>query len=215
MKYFQFKEDLLQNQSNKTRIHDTNTAKAMNGEQKTRFRDRHVRYQYDLLHCLPSVTSKPDVMSGLYLKKFYNATKRYQLTLPTPLTDPMGKFCTRCGVVRVAGLNMAVKKHTNEAEDDVSLEYKCLYCSKTNKTLLNPQLPSPMVPSSNKKSRSNTPIPSGKVSKPDNKINNSSKAKARAKKRKNNSLSNLLSQKNKEVKNKSSGIFSLESFMQK
>lgn len=189
----------------------------MNGEQKTRFRDRHLRYQYDLLHCLPSLTSKPDALSGLYLRKFYSATKRYQLALPPQLTDPMGKFCTLCGVVRVAGVNMTMATHKNEADNDVSLKYKCLYCSKINESVLGPELPPPVASSNNKTSGSNSPMPTGKVSKPDNKTNSSSKAKARAKKRKNNSLSNLLSQKNKENKNKnnSSGILSLESFMQK
>lgn len=193
----------------------------MNREQKTRFRDRHLRYQYDLLHCLHSVTQRPDSLSGLYLKKFYNATKRYQLTLPTQLTDPMGMFCTQCGVVRVAGVNMEMERHVGAKGKGSSLTYKCLYCSKSNDSMLGPELAAPQpiaTATSGKNSRSNTPISTGKVSKPGNNnssINNSAKAKARAKKRKNNSLSNLLSQKNKENKKKNSGILSLESFMQK
>lgn len=190
----------------------------MNKDQKIKFRDRHLQYQYDLLHQLPSITKTPNDLSGLYLKKFYNSTKKYQLCLPSQLTDSMGKFCSKCGVVRVPGINMSMKivsnQHNNNSSSS-SLIYHCRLCSsETVSDIIDIQLPSlnsgKALTSNNKKTLSiHTSNNNNKVKK------NENKAKIRAKKRKMNTLSNLLLQKDKENKNKqkSNGLLSLESFM--
>lgn len=188
----------------------------MNKDQKIKFRDRHLRYQYELLHFIPSITSHPDTLSGLYLRKFYNSTKRYQLNLPPTLVDKCGKFCPQCGVVRVLGVNSSTHLSKDSDKDDTLLIYKCQLCkNETRSPSLGQPLPAPALSPSSSLSAANSSASLspgiGKVEKSGN------KAKARAKKRKMNNLSNLLSQKDKERKdsNKHKGLLSLESFMQK
>lgn len=193
----------------------------MNKDQKIKFRNRHLQYQYDLLHQLPSIIKTTNSLSGLYLKKFYNSTKKYQLNLPSSLTDSMGKFCPRCGVVRVPSINTSMKIKPNQNNNphffssSSSFIYCCLLC--TNETaydVTDTQLPSlrstQTLTNNNNNNKSIVDIQNNK------KINKSeNKAKIRAKKRKMNTLSNLLSQRERENKNKqkSNGLLSLESFM--
>lgn len=197
----------------------------MNKDQKIKFRDRHLQYQYDLLHQLPSIIKTTNNLSGLYLKRFYNSTKKYQLNLPSPLTDSMGKFCPKCGVVRVPCINTSMKIQPNQnnppksssSSSTSSLIYYCLLCSnETACEVIDTQLPSldnihPSAKNNNTNNNKTTTVIQNikKVNKSEN------KAKIRAKKRKMNTLANLLSQKDRENKNKqkSNGLLSLESFM--
>ncbi|KAK5778458.1 hypothetical protein RI543_004123 [Arxiozyma heterogenica] len=196
----------------------------MNKDQKIKFRNRHLQYQYDLLHQLPSIIKTTNSLSGLYLKKFYNSTKKYQLNLPSSLTDSMGKFCPRCGVVRVPSINTSMKIKPNQNNNPHSFSssssfiYCCLLC--TNETaydVIDTQLPSlrstQTLTNNNNNNNDNKSMADIQNNKKVNKSEN--KAKIRAKKRKMNTLSNLLSQREKENKNKqkSNGLLSLESFM--
>ncbi|CAB4256009.1 similar to Saccharomyces cerevisiae YDR478W SNM1 Subunit of RNase MRP, which cleaves pre-rRNA and has a role in cell cycle-regulated degradation of daughter cell-specific mRNAs [Maudiozyma barnettii] len=179
----------------------------MNRIQRERFRDRHLRQKYDLLHSLP--TLQTPALAGLYLKSFYNATKRYDLTLPSEITDADVKFCGECGVVHVPMVNMDIVS-TSDNEQEDSLSFKCRHCNhkvsfKSNKIESKINSPPP-------ESLSNSPSPVIQ-----NKISNST-AKSRAKKRKQNSLNSLLANKKKEQKNGSTSSLSsltLESFMKR
>lgn len=185
----------------------------MNRDQRNRFRDRHLQYQYELMHILPSVSTNPDHLSGLYLKKFYNSSKRYQLTLPVPLIEKnSGKFCPKCGVVRIPGINLTMEKRISTTGNEAILKYSCKLCQENSSTSLGEE-----IVVKNHLSKSNTPTPLRKNSdgQKDVKISKGNSAKSRAKKRKMNSLSNLLSKKNKETKNNKGGILSLESFMKR
>ncbi|CCK69713.1 Snm1p KNAG_0C06170 [Huiozyma naganishii CBS 8797] len=185
----------------------------MNREQRERFRDTHLRFQYDLLHYLPRSSSTAP-LAGLYLKKFYNATKRYQLQLPAQIVQADAKFCGQCGIVRVAHHNLLVSKQQGSSgQPSNRLLYTCRQCGREASFNLgeDPPLESPKTAESD----------STKVSAQAGKVQKSagSSAKERAKKRKQNSLSNLLSRKNAEQKNRTSGsgssnILSLEDFMQ-
>ncbi|AQZ17601.1 SNM1 (YDR478W) [Zygosaccharomyces parabailii] len=176
----------------------------MNRAQSERFRDTHLMYKYNLIHLLPSM-EVPE-LSGLYLKSFYNGTKRYCLQLPQYIIEPNSKFCGTCGTVRVPTFNtqMAVVEEISEnsAETFRALQYTCLHCN-TEARLA----PRKVEPNKSREivTRSHEPL--------NNKVGKKSSAKERAKKRKKSTLSNMLSQKNEEKK-KNSFSLSLESLMQ-
>ncbi|AQZ15975.1 SNM1 (YDR478W) [Zygosaccharomyces parabailii] len=176
----------------------------MNKAQSERFRDTHLMYKYNLIHLLPSM-EVPE-LSGLYLKSFYNGTKRYCLQLPQYITEPNSKFCGACGAVRVPSFNtqMAVVEEISENSAEISraLQYTCLHCN-TEASLA----PRKVEPNKAKETVA------GLHESLNNKVGKKSSAKERAKKRKKSTLSNMLSQKNEEKK-KNSFSLSLESFMQ-
>ncbi|CCF59471.1 hypothetical protein KAFR_0H00620 [Kazachstania africana CBS 2517] len=191
---------------------------SLNKEQTERFRDRHIRQEYELLHLLPAV-GIPE-LSGLYLKSFYNSTKKYRLTLPTSITDANSKFCGTCGVLFVPTFNLSMKVITPYDKDDkaapTSLQYECLNCRKTSNFEIE-------VPKKLKHSH-HVDATSGKLKSEtfleDKKKVIKSSAKDRAKKRKMNSLSNLLNKKKKEDERKSKNqgslsSLSLDSFMKR
>lgn len=164
----------------------------MNREQATKYRDRHLQYQYDLCHYLPSS------ISGLYVKKLYNSSKRNRVSLPNEITDSNVKFCGNCGIVRTINKTVQI---TKTATDGMRvLQYRCLNCGVDHKFELGPE---PVF-----KRIGKVETPEKRTQKPTN------SAKPRSKKRKMNSLSNLLSKKNEE-RSKSNTSLSLDSFMQK
>ncbi|KAG0665775.1 hypothetical protein C6P45_000415 [Maudiozyma exigua] len=188
----------------------------MNRIQREKFRDRNMRQKYDLLH-IKSTLNTP-ALSGLYLKNFYNAAKRYDLTLPSEIVDSDLKFCGNCGVVHVPLYNTDISSTIEGTKEMFKMVCKkCQY----EAIFENPRIESAKVV----RSKSNSPTltatltPKSTVtpSLTSNKINKN-KAKDRAKKRKNNSLNNLLANKKKEQNNGSSSSLSsltLESFMKK
>lgn len=174
----------------------------MNREQSIRYKDRHLQYQYDLCHFLPST------LSGLYVKKLYNSSKKYQVALPNEITDSNVKFCGNCGIVRVINKTVKINKIVNDGIG--TLKYHCLSCKYNYNFDLGRQ---PVVNKSMKDDKNEILNNDSKLSeKKIQKRNNS--AKARSKKRKMNSLSNLLSKKNEE-RSKSNSSLSLDSFMQR
>lgn len=182
----------------------------MNRNQREQFRDRNMRQKYDLLHI--SSTLDTPALSGLYLKNFYNAAKRYDLTLPSEIIDGDQKFCGNCGVVHVPLYNTAISSIIEDTKE--TFKVVCKKC-RHEATFENPKIENGKVIQSISNSRSPTPTPTPSLT--PNKINKN-KAKDRAKKRKNNSLNNLLASKKKEQKNGSNSSLSsltLESFMKK
>lgn len=176
----------------------------MNRSQSEKFRDVHLRHEYNLIHMLPS-TEMP-ALSGFYLKSFYNGAKRYRLQLPEFITEPDSKFCGTCGAVRVPSFNTEiamVETGDDEGERIRALQYTCLHCSAQAKLA-----PRKIVPEREEKLPSDSP----QVQRRD-KIRKKSSAKERAKKRKKSTLSNMLSQKNEEKKSSAFSL-SLESLMQ-
>ncbi|CCD26267.1 Snm1p NDAI_0H00930 [Naumovozyma dairenensis CBS 421] len=201
----------------------------MNRDQAEKFKDRHIRQKYDLLHLLPSMlpTGNP-ALSGLYLKSFYNGVKRYKLQLPSSITNSNEKFCGSCGTVRIINRNlemeMVVREKMQENDDSSSqikvLKYKCLNCNFENEFTVgnvshrNKEIANPKIPRDNK-DRSTVKLEAKNTNSTNGGIQKKNTAKDRAKKRKMNSLSNLLSKKNQEKsKQKSTSLsLSLESFM--
>ena len=184
----------------------------MNRNQREQFRDRNMRHKYNLLH----ITSTLDTpaLSGLYLKNFYNATKRYDLTLPSEIVNADQKFCGNCGVVHVPLYNTDISSTVEDTKETFKMVCKKCQHEATfeNKTIESVKIV-PSISNSPTPTPTSTPTPSLTP----NKINKN-KAKDRAKKRKNNSLNSLLANKKKEQKNDSSSSLSsltLESFMKK
>ncbi|SMN22263.1 similar to Saccharomyces cerevisiae YDR478W SNM1 Subunit of RNase MRP, which cleaves pre-rRNA and has a role in cell cycle-regulated degradation of daughter cell-specific mRNAs [Maudiozyma saulgeensis] len=178
----------------------------MNRTQRERFRDRHLRQKYDLLHSLP--TLQTPALAGLYLKSFYNATKRYDITLPSEITDADTKFCGNCGLVHIPMVNTDIEATSHDGQE--SLSFKCRHCNHKASFRSNSI-------ESKLSSVAPTSLSGSPSSAPQNKITKST-AKGRAKKRKQNSLNNLLANKKKEQNNGSSASLSsltLESFMKR
>lgn len=184
----------------------------MNRVEAERFRDKQISQKYNLIHLLPTL-NVPE-LSGLYLKSFYNATKRYQLQLPPLIREPEAKFCGSCGCVRIPQRNSRLSV-IEEVEADTpsrKLQYTCLHCKHVAIFPL-VELPKETDPDQNPTNEKFTATwprrekTAGKVDK--------SSSKMRAKKRKMNSLSSLLSKKNEEREKRSSSSLSLESFMQR
>lgn len=187
-------------------------ARSMNRDQQEKFRDRHLRQKYNLLHIVPTLNTP--ALSGLYLKSFYNGVKRYNLTLPSEITDPDRKFCGNCGSVHIPSVNTeikVVKETVPEGEPVEKIQYKCLRCNHEAKFELN------KIKSKEKRSIESSKIVKG--SKTTDKAIRST-PKGRAKKRKQSSLNNLLTSKKKEQNSRNSSSTSLssltlESFMKK
>lgn len=189
----------------------------MNREQSEKFRDKHLIQKYNLIHLLPTL-DVPE-LSGLYLKSFLNATKRYQLQLPPVISDSSSKFCGSCGTVRIPLRNtkMSIAENSNETKVECTrtLQYKCLSCKYTESFPLKQSAHQRIEPGSQAKDRFVATWPQRKQpEKERNMVEKKSSAKERAKKRKLNSLSNLLSRKKDEKKKQASPSLSLESFMQ-
>lgn len=176
----------------------------MNRDQKTRFRDRQIRQKYDLLHMLPSIGVKE--LSGLYLKNFYNCTKRYQMKLPPYIKEPDQKFCGECGYIQVPTHSVRIETTNNDSDTSEKIEFTCLICQHKYHEILET------------KSRKGIPKPMAGLEKETNQVNKkTNSAKKRAKLRKQNSLTSMLSRKEQEKKNvsRTSSVLSLESFMKK
>lgn len=189
----------------------------MNREQAEKFRDKQIVHKYNLIHMVPMIRT-PE-LSGLYLKSFYNASKRYQLRLPPSIEDTDTKFCASCGCVRIPSYN--VEMSTAERGDSMpgesarELQYKCLHCNhvakfplgrlQENENITQKECSNPKFTATwPKKVRSEQDT---------TKVEKKNTAKERAKKRKMSSLSSLLSRKEEERKKKSSPSLSLDSFM--
>ncbi|QLL30821.1 hypothetical protein HG536_0A06360 [Torulaspora globosa] len=184
----------------------------MNRVEAQKFRDKQISQKYNLIHLLPTL-NVPE-LSGLYLKSFLTATKRYQLQLPSLIGESEAKFCGSCGCVRIPQRNSRLSV-IEEVEANVpsrKLQYTCLHC-KHAATFPLVELSKESVPDQEPTSEKFTATwprrekVAGKVEKNSSKI--------RAKKRKMNSLSSLLSKKNEEREKRSSSSLSLESFMQR
>ncbi|GMM54969.1 Snm1 protein [Maudiozyma humilis] len=178
----------------------------MNRIQREKFRDRHLRQKYDLLHMMP--TLKTPALSGMYLTNYYNGVKRYDLTLPKEITEANAKFCGKCGSVHVPLLNTQISITDSSAANQETITFKCLNCEhEANFSSHKIKQRAPQVQVENKEVAETTP--KKKITK--------STAKDRQKKRKQNSLSNLLSTKKKERKSSPSPLASLtlENFMKK
>lgn len=179
----------------------------MNRSQKEKFRDRHLRQKYDLLHLIP--TLKTPALAGLYLTSFYNGAKRYDLTLPKEITEADAKFCGKCGSVHVPLINTDITTTESPSANEEIIRFKCLNCER-EATFSNTKIMH-KTPQASIESKQDSPhIPPKKVVK--------TSAKDRQKKRKQNSLANLLSTKKKEQKTKSSSplaSLTLENFMKK
>ncbi|SCU93058.1 LADA_0G01112g1_1 [Lachancea dasiensis] len=194
---------------------------SLNRQQRERFTATHIAYKYNLLHYLPGIEQSQ--LSGLYLKSFYNGTKRNRLHLPEHLTNGT-KFCEKCGVVHIAGLNLNMAIVDVMASDDESvhnqvLEYKCLLCGKVkqfdignSKRIESQQGPREGFvakwPSGQKTSHDAAEVNGSQVKK-------LASGKERAKKRKMNTLANMLSRKKDEEANKKSASLNLEDFLLK
>lgn len=188
----------------------------MNREQTEKFRDKQLIQKYNLIHLLPTL-NVPE-LSGLYLKSFLNATKRYQLQLPPLINDSSSKFCGSCGAVRIPRFNveMSTVEHNKTTADEPPrvLQYKCLNCSYTETFPLESQSRNQIKLQTKDQGFVATWPQEKQQEKVTNKVEKKTSAKDRAKKRKLNSLSNLLSKKNEEKKKQNSPSLSLESFMQ-
>ncbi|CDO91847.1 unnamed protein product [Kluyveromyces dobzhanskii CBS 2104] len=156
-------------------------------------------------------------LSGLYLKSFYNTSKRYRLPLPDDIRGDNTKFCGNCGCVRVAGYNLTMSFYT-ETEDEgmviQKLKYTCHHCQEDhvfevdkteNKAASSSREASPKVEIQWPKRSSLEDV---------EKVKKNITAKERAKKRKQSTLSNLLaSKKGKEESKKNTVSLSLMDFM--
>lgn len=186
---------------------------SLNREQSEKFRDRHLREKYELLHMLPNVGAP--ALSGLYLKSFFNGSKRYQLTLPSSIIEDNNKFCGNCGVIRISTFNLSMKiDQTKDKEDNSIIKRKLIYhchaCNSKNEFNLGQQRIKEQTPNKEEVGRASSAPPAPKIEK------SKKSAKQRAKARKMNSLSNMLLKKNEEKKNKSTtslSSLSLENFM--
>lgn len=176
----------------------------MNRDQKIKFKERQIRQKYDLLHILPSIGVKE--LSGLYLKNFYNTTKRYQLRLPTYLKEPDQKFCGECGYVQVPTHSVKIETTNINDDTDTKMNYTCIMCQHKYDEILETKtkrgFSRPLKNSDKEKAQVNKKVNS---------------AKKRAKLRKQNSLTSMLSRKEQEKRNvnKTTSILSLESFLKK
>lgn len=188
----------------------------MNREQAEKFRDKHLVQKYNLIHLLPTLDA-PE-LSGLYLKSFLNATKRYRIQLPPVIGDASSKFCGSCGAVRIPRYNVEMSaiedSEASMARGPRVLQYKCLNCQYVEKFPLEPSSQA-QVKVQPRESEFVATWPKAKDSeKTTKKVEKKTSAKERAKKRKLNSLSNLLQKKNEEKRKQNSPSLSLESFMQ-
>ncbi|KAL3230640.1 Ribonuclease MRP protein subunit SNM1 [Nakaseomyces bracarensis] len=176
----------------------------MNRDQKIKFRDRQIKQKYELVHMLPSLGVKE--LSGLYLKNFFNCTKRYHYKLSDYVKEPDQKFCGECGYIQVPTHSVKIETIQVEQDRQTVIKFTCLMCKHTyNETI-------------EVKTKKSTPKPTLDPEAKSHQINkNTNSAKKRAKLRKQNSLTSMLSRKDQEKKNvkKSSSMLSLESFMKK
>ena len=178
----------------------------MNRDQNEKYRERQLRKKYDMVHMLPGL-GLPE-LSGIYLKNFYNSSKRYKVVLPPSIVEADAKFCGSCGCIRIPNYNVHMEI-TKEGE----LQFQCKHCSRVTHFQYSIH---------KKESKDIDIIPKEKfVAKWPNKGENENKitknggnnARDRQKKRKSNSLSAMLNKKNDEKKKQSSTSLSLESFM--
>lgn len=185
----------------------------MNRGESEKFRDRQICHKYNLIHLLPTL-NKPE-LSGLYLKSFLNATKRYQIKLPSLIEEPDSKFCGSCGCVRIPHYNTQLS--TVEAQEgEIStrkLRYRCLHCQHEAQFQLEVSTINKVVEQKPLDEKFTATWP--RQDKATDKVEKKNSSKSRAKKRKMNSLSNLLSKKNEEKEKRNLSSLSLESFMRK
>ncbi|SCU78508.1 LAFA_0A06942g1_1 [Lachancea sp. 'fantastica'] len=194
---------------------------SLNRSQREKFVATHIAHKYNLLHILPSI-EQPQ-LAGLYLKSFYNGTKRNRLNLPDSITNGT-KFCESCGVVHIAGVNLEMQVVEKEvkasAKPERTLEYKCLQCSTTKEFTLE------AAERFREDLRTTTSQPTIKGTSARNvephttenasMVKKQSSGKERAKRRKMNSLSNMLNKKKEaEASKKRSLTLSLDDFLQK
>ncbi|QLQ78384.1 hypothetical protein HG537_0A06310 [Torulaspora globosa] len=182
----------------------------MNRLEADKFRDKQISQKYNLLHLLPTL-NVPE-LSGLYLKSFFNATKRYQLQLPGLIAESEAKFCGSCGLVRIPqrNLRLSIIEEVEAKVPSRKLQYTCLHCKHvaTFPLELSKEIEPDQDPT-NEKFTATWPRREKVAGQVDKKS-----SKLRAKRRKMNSLSNLLTKKHEE-RNRSSSSLSLESFMQR
>lgn len=182
---------------------------SMNRTEAEKFRDKQISQKYNLIHLLPTLNA-PE-LSGLYLKSFLNATKRYQLQLPSLIEESDSKFCGSCGCVRIPKFNTEIS--IIEDSQARTLRYACLQCKHVANFPL--ELPSKDADLGQNSASEKFTATWPRKNPAADKVGKNSNSKARAKKRKMNSLSNLLSKKNEEKEKRTSSSLSLESFMQR
>lgn len=179
-----------------------------------KFKARHLEQKYNLIHLLPSI-GVPE-LSGLYLKSFFNASKRYDLQLPPLVLEGDSKFCGCCGCVRVPNFNtkMRIEEVPGDeiGESKRTLVYSCMNCNHQASFLLSRS--SNKVNTDKKETSAFVATwPSGKDS--DGKVEKRNNAKDRAKKRKSSTLSSLLSKKTENQEKTTLSSLNLESFMER
>ncbi|CUS24791.1 LAQU0S19e01706g1_1 [Lachancea quebecensis] len=180
---------------------------SLNRQQRENFTASHICHKYNLLHVLPGIGQSQ--LSGLYLKSFYNGVKRNRLQLPEPLVNG-SKFCDKCGVVYIAGLNldMKVEEAIKDGVGEKSLIYTCLKCNKHKQFPITTKGPehAPKQPEAF--------VAKWPAKKEESKVKKIT-GKERAKKRKLDSLSSMLSRKREEEVSRKKLSLSLDDFLQK
>lgn len=177
-----------------------------------------MKQKYNLIHLLPSLEAP--ALSALYLKSFLNATKKYELCLPSSIVDSDAKFCGKCGCVRISNFNtkMWIDEDTADktGSNQRTLIYLCLNCGRKAKF---PLICEPQEDEVNQQENSNNAgfvanWPKSVEKKDVNKVLKKNTAKERAKKRKSSTLSSMLAEKSESQKKKTLSSLNLESFME-
>lgn len=180
---------------------------------------KNIKHLYDVTHAVPNIPS----VGAMYTRKFMKTCSHGGLLLPPVISEGV-KFCSHCGCVLIAGINMSMrvvyskqakKSRKPTAEEKVkkprdrNLRISCFTCNKTMSfELLKPTPPVVSKPVEKK------PFVATWNPNQNNQDVKQNKAKERAKKRKRNNLSNLLeSKKQAEEKEKKSNLLSLDDFM--
>ncbi|SCU77526.1 LAME_0A01398g1_1 [Lachancea meyersii CBS 8951] len=192
---------------------------SLNRTQREKFVSTHISHKYNLLHILPGIEQTQ--LAGLYLKSFYNGVKRNRLHLPEPLINGT-KFCEKCGLVHIAGVNLEMEIVEKSAENNENksriLQYRCKSCGEVKEF---------QCENSKSAEREAQNATSGFVAKwpsatdaashttTNSKVKKLPSAKERAKKRKMSSLLSMLNKKKEANSTKKSLSLSLEDFLQK
>lgn len=168
-------------------------------------------HKYNLIHHIQRI-AEPE-LSGLYVKNFFNCSKRYRLILPEVMTRNNIKFCGSCGCIRVPGYNLIMDLiREKEGETEIrTLRYLCKHCEHEEKIMVD------KTTLASTSSEQNSPKFIATWKKPSTnevtKVNKNTNAKERAKKRKQSTLSNLLAAKKEKEDNKNKMSLSLMDFM--
>lgn len=183
----------------------------MNKVEKEKFTDRTMKQKYNIIHFVQGL-GEPE-LAGAYVKNFFNAAKRYRLALPDSIVEDEGKFCQKCGTVRVVNHNTSMELLREEKDGVIvrKLRYVCYHCNQECVTKVDEFEKEP--PQSSEKSSLFVAEWPKKSKDTVDSSNKNMSAKERAKKRKQSTLSNLLSAKKEQNERKNKTSLSLMDFM--